>query len=102
MRPTMVEVGDVLLEHRPQLTLPKDEQVVHALAPDRTQEAFTKRIGFWRSIGRFQYGNACPCCDTRELLAELAIVVTNQVLRMHIKGRRLAQLLRYPGIGGVT
>src|SRR5689334_10994488 len=102
MRPMMIEVRYVLFEQHPKLALTKDEKVIQAFAADTAQEPFTKRIGFRCSKRRFEDGDACSYCDARKLLAELAIVVAEQIARMYAKRSSLTKLLSDPGIGGMA
>ena len=97
----MIEVGHVLVEHHPKLALAKDEKVIQTLSSDTAQESFTKRIGLRCLKRRFQNGDACAYGEAREVLAELAIVVADQIPRMLSKRSSFAQLLSDPGIGGM-
>src|SRR5258708_13231407 len=46
IRPTVIEKGDVLVEHPPGMPLAEDHDMVQAFAPNRAAETFTHRIGF--------------------------------------------------------
>ena len=87
MRPGLIEVLDIGTQDTMQLLLLQDEQVIETLAPYTAQKAFTDGIGPWRVIGRFQDLDAADCGHTRESHPKLAIVISDEILRPHTKGR---------------
>lgn len=98
---SLVEELHVFFGHSIQMTLPQDEHVVKAFSPYAAQESFADRIGFRCAIGRFQDFNSASCCHSRKTLAVSTIAIPNQKARSLIEGRRFAELLSYPCIGGM-
>ncbi len=99
MGSSLVEVGDIGIEHALELLLLKDQQVVQAFLSHTSQEALADRIGSRSVIGRLEKLDATGRRHSEETGSKLAVVITNQVLR-HLPIRsRFPQLLRHPGIG---
>ncbi len=46
MRPTVIEEGDIFVDHSSGMTLAEDQNMVQAFAANRTEAALTQRIGF--------------------------------------------------------
>ncbi len=68
------------------LPLMQDQQVVQAFLPNTPQKAFADGVGSFRMNRRFEE-------------PELALVITDQVLRgLSIRGG-FSQVVRHPGIG---
>ncbi len=93
MRPGLVEVLGIGVEYSVELLLLEDEQMIEALAPHTPEKAFTDGI---RSRGVIWYcenldvtrlGNPC------EAHPELAIMITDEILRPLSKGGGLPQPL---------
>ncbi len=99
MRPGLVEVDDIAIEHTLELLLFKDQQVVKAFLSDAPQEAFADRVGSWCVNRRLQNLDATCGRHTSKTRSKLAIVITNQVLRRLPIGSRFPELLGHPGIG---
>src|SRR5215469_11452647 len=100
MRPYLVEIGHIGMEHTVELPLLQDEQVIEALASHTAQEALTDGIGSRRVVGRFEDLDATGLGNPRESHAKLAIVIPDEILRPHTKGRSFAKLLGHPGVSG--
>ena len=73
-----------------ELLLMQDEQMIKALTPHTAQKAFTDGIGPWRVIGRFQDLDAAGLGNPGESHPKLAIVISDEILRPHTKGRGFA------------
>src|SRR5262249_25022532 len=73
MRPCLVEVGYIFIQHALELLLLKDQQVVQALLPDAPQIAFADRIGSWGMIRRFQDLDAACFRHTSKARAKFAV-----------------------------
>ena len=82
------------------LLLMQDEQTIETLTSHTAQEPLTDGIGTWGMIGRFEQLDATGLGNPREGHAKLAIVIADEVLRSHPKGRGFAKLLRRPRVGG--
>jgi len=95
----LVEVHHIGIEHALELPLVEDQQMVEAFLPHTSQEAFTDSIGSWGMNRRFEDLDSARFRYTSKARPELAIVITNQILRRLPIGSRLSQLLRHPGIG---
>jgi len=84
-----------------ELALAQNEQMVEAFTADTAQKALADgirpRCAGWCAEDVAGAGRG----DTGECRAELAIVVADEVARALVEGRRLAALLRHPGIGRV-
>jgi hypothetical protein len=81
MRPRLVEVHHIRIEHALELLLMQNQQMIQAFLPHTSQEALTDRIGSWRTIGRFEDLDAASCGYASKARSELAVVITNQILR---------------------
>ena len=90
MRSGLIEVLDIGTQDTMQLLLLQDEQVIETLAPHTAQKAFTDGIGPWRVIGRFQDLDAAGLGNPGESHPKLAIVISDEILRPHTKGRGFA------------
>ncbi len=99
MRPCLVEVRDVRIEHALELLLLKDQQVVEAFLPDAPQEAFTDSIGSRCMIRCFENLDVTCPRHSRKARPKFGIVIPNQVLWRLSIGSRFPELLGYPGIG---
>jgi hypothetical protein len=81
------------------LLLVEDEEVVQAFLPHTSGEAFTDGIGSWGMNRRFEDLDRARFRYPSKARPELAIVITNQILRrLPIRGRE-PSLLRHPRIG---
>jgi hypothetical protein len=91
MRPGLVEVLGIGVEYAVELLLMEDEQMVEAFTPHTPEKPFTDGIGS-RSVIRCgenldvtRLGNPC------ETHPELAIMITDEILRPLSKGGGLPQ-----------
>src|SRR5215469_1493629 len=104
LRSGLIEVLDIGTQDTMQLLLLQDEQVIETLAPNTpqhtAQKAFTDGIGPWRVIGRFQDLDAAGLGNSRESHPKLAIVISDEILWPHTKGRGEASLLGSPRVSG--
>ena len=81
------------------LPLMQDQQVVQAFLPNTPQKAFADGVGAFRMNRRFEDLDCARFRYTSKTRPELAIVITDQVLRgLSIRGGFL-QLLRHASIG---
>jgi hypothetical protein len=72
--------------------------MVQAFLSDAPQEAFADRIGSWGLNRRFEDLDRARFRYPSKARPELAIVITNQVLRCEPIRGRFSQLLGHPGI----
>jgi hypothetical protein len=91
MRPGMVEGEDIRVEYALELFLIQDEQIVEAFTPHTPEKTFTDGIGSWgvirygENLDVTRLGNSC------EAHPELAIMITDEILRPLSKGGGLPQ-----------
>ena len=83
MRPCLVKVRHIRLEYALELPLLQDQQVVQALLPYTPQKAFADGVGSWRVNRRFEQLEATGRRHSAETGSKLAVVITNQVLRLY-------------------
>jgi hypothetical protein len=100
MRPSVVEVCHILIEHALELPLVKDQDMIKAFLSHTPHEAFADRIGSWSMIGCVENLNLTCCSYTSEAGPKFAIMITNQILRCLPIRRGFPKLLRNPRIGG--
>src|SRR5215472_14580675 len=81
LRSCLVEVGHVGIEHALELPLMKEQQVIQALLPHTSGEAFAHRIGSGSVILCFQNLNRTGGRHPSETGPKFAIIITNQILR---------------------
>ena len=87
------------MEHALELLLLKDQQVIEAFLPHTPQKAFADGVGAFRMNRRFEDLDGARCRYTSKTRPELALVITDQVLRgLSIRGG-FSQVVRHPGIG---
>jgi hypothetical protein len=98
MRSRVVEVRAVLAQGAAQLALVQDQEVIEALASDAPQEALARGVRARCPDGRAQHRDPTARRDAGERGPVLAVVVADEGARGAAEGRRLAQLLRYPGV----
>ena len=99
MRPGLVEVEHIHVKHTMELLLLQDEQMIEALAPYTAQKPFTHGIHS-RSVTRYCENLDVTCLrNPCEDHPELAIMITDEVLRPHTIGGGLPQLLCGPRVG---
>jgi len=75
--------------------------MVQAFAPDAPEEPLAGGVLAGRAIGRPQLGDAARLDDPRECGTVLAVVVADEEPGLLPERRRLAELLRDPGVGRV-
>src|SRR5215469_607727 len=98
MRPCLVKVRHIGLEHALELPLLQDQQVVQAFLPYTSQKAFADGVGSWRVNRRFEQLDATGRRHSAETGSKCAVVITNQVLRHLAIRSRFPELLRHPGL----
>jgi hypothetical protein len=91
LRSGLIEVLDIGTQDTMQLLLLQDEQVIETLATHAAQKTFTDGIGAFRVIGRFQDLDAAGLGNPGESHPKLAIVISDEILRPHTKGRGFAK-----------
>ncbi len=57
---------------------------------------------FFLGYGDLRDLNIPVCCHPSELLGKLAVVIADEIGWVVIERRRFTELLRHPGIGGMT
>jgi len=98
MRSCLIEIRDVCIEDTLELLLLQDQQVVQALLPHTSQEAFTDGIGSGSVIRGLEKLDATGRRYPEETGSKLAVVITNQIFGcMPIRGS-FPKLLGHPGI----
>ncbi len=98
MRPGLIEVKHIRVEHSLKLLLLEDEQVIETFATHTPQKALTDGIGSWSVIRCFENLDATRVCNPSEARSKLAIIIPDEVFRSLSVGCGFAQLLRDPGI----
>jgi hypothetical protein len=81
MRPSVVEVRHIRIEHALELPLVKDQDMIKAFLSDAPQIAFADGIGSWCMNGRGEKLNRTRGRHTSKARPEFAIVITNQIFR---------------------
>src|SRR5947208_3038904 len=99
MRPCLVKVHHLRLEHALELLLLKNQQVVQTFLPDAPQEAFADRIGSGSVKGRLEKLDTAGCRHPSKAGPKFAVVITYQILGCLSIGGGFSQLLGHPGIG---
>jgi hypothetical protein len=94
----LIEVDHIHIEHALELLLMQDQQMVQAFLSHTPQKAFADRIGSWGLNRRFEDLDRARFHYPSKARPELAIVITNQVLRCEPIRGRFSQLLGHPGI----
>jgi hypothetical protein len=100
MRSGSIKVAHIGVEYSVELLLMQDEQMVETLAPHTSEKPFTDGICSWGLIGYFENLNSTYVHNTGEVHPELAIVITNEILRSLSKRGGFSQLLGDPHIAG--
>ena len=99
MRPSLVEVLDIGVEHAVEALLMQDEQVIQALSTHTAKKPFTDGIRS-RSVIRCSENLDVTCFrNPREAHPKLAIIITDEVLRSCSIGGGFPQPLCGPSVG---
>jgi hypothetical protein len=99
MWPRLVEILEsILAQHPPQLLLPQNHDVVETLATYTAQKPLDDGIAVRRLRRDLHDVDAHAVRHGVELFAELAVVVSDEVLRPLSERRRLPQLLSGPRV----
>lgn len=101
VRPGAVEVRDIRAEDAPQVRLAEDGEVVQALPPHAADGPLAGRVGAWGADRRAQHSDSARGGEAVEARPVLRVVIANQEPWPLVERRRLAQLLRDPGVGRV-
>jgi hypothetical protein len=102
MRPTRIVILNIRSKYSPQVGLTKDNQVVRALAANRTNDPFDERI-LPRRAGRADDVLDAHIGDTcTKRLSVNRIAIAHQVFRRGIARKRVDDLLRRPSLVGVA
>jgi len=94
MRPCLVKVRHIRLEHALELSLLQKRQVVQAFLPYTSQKAGSDGVCSWRVNRRFEQLDATGRRHLAETGSKFAVVITNQVLRHLAIRSRFPELLR--------
>src|SRR5215470_2311579 len=99
MRPCLVEVHHIRIEHALELLLMQNQQMIQAFLSDAPQEPLADRIGSRGMIRRFEYLDAtCPRHPSKAR-PKLTVVITYQIRGgLPIRGG-FSQVLGHPEIG---
>lgn len=103
MRAMGVVVGDVLAEHRAEVALVQDDEVVQALPPQRADHALGDRVGTGRPDRREEGRDAQGRSPFPEVAAVDGVAIPQQVAGLPAPRRRPEQLPPDPGgsrVGG--
>src|SRR5450432_1093570 len=98
--PGMIEVANVFGEHREQIALAQDDDVIETLASHAAEEALTRGIHVWRAHGGLDDPRSEGLGSAVEFGAELAVSVADDETRSLAERRSIAELLRRPLLGG--
>ena len=100
MRPGLVEVEHIRVEHPVEVLLMQDEQMIEAFTPHASEKSFTGRIHA-RSVIRYgEHLDVTRLRNTGEVHPELAIIITDEVLRPLAISGGFPHLLCGPSVGG--
>src|SRR2546430_10428863 len=89
MRPCLIEIRDVRMEHTLELPLLNNQQMVEAFLPHTSQEAFADGVGSWCMNRCLEQLDATDPRHTSEAGPKFGIVITNEILRcLPLGGRR--------------
>src|SRR5258706_270546 len=102
MGPGSVEVVQIRVEHALELLLMQDQEMIEALTPYTAEESLTDGIRARGVRSSFKNLNVTRLRNSSEAHTKLAIVITDEVLRPHIKGGGFPKLLCGPSIGGIS
>jgi hypothetical protein len=80
MRPCLVEVHHIRIEHTLELLLMKNQQMVETCLPYTPGEALADRIGSGGVIRRLEQLDTTGRCHPEEIGSKLAIIITYQIL----------------------
>ncbi len=90
VRPSTIEVVDILVEHAPQVAFSEDQEMIEALPPDAPEEALADGVGPRRARRRAQDPDAADRGYPSKIGPELAVVIADQEARRPPVGCRLA------------
>jgi hypothetical protein len=76
MRTILVVVVDELAEHRPQVLLVQNDEVVGGLVPQRANDASSDRVRTWRANGRRNGIDTDPSSSLPEVAAVNGVTIT--------------------------
>jgi hypothetical protein len=102
MRPSMVEVLDIGVKYAVELLLLQDEHVIKALSTHTSQKPFTDGIRSRSLIWYPEYLDVTCFCNPREAYPKLAVIITDEILRLYTKGGSFPKLLRSPSVSGIS
>ena len=102
MRPGLVEVAYIRVEHAVELLLMQDEQMIEALTPYTAEEALTDGIRPRGVIRSFENLDVTRRSNPSEAHTKFAVVITDEVLRSHTKGGGEPSLLCSPSVSGIA
>ena len=92
MRPCLVKVRHIRMEHALELPLLNNQQMVEAFLPHAPQKPLTDGVGSWCMNRRLEQLDAAGPRHTSEAGPKFGIVITNEILRYSsIGGPRDAQ-----------
>jgi hypothetical protein len=98
----MVEVADICVENALELLLMEDEQMVEAFTPHTPSKPFTDGIRSRSVIRNGENLDVTRLNNPSEAHPELAIMITDEILRSLSKGGGLPQLLGGPRVGRIS
>ena len=97
-----VEVVYIRIEYPLELLLMQDEQVIETLASHTSEKAFTGGIRLRDVIGCFENLDVARLRNPLEAQPKLAIMITDEILRLLAIGGGLPKLLCGPSIGRIS
>ena len=96
----MIEIANVFGEHREQMALAQDDDVIETLPAYAAEEALTGGIHIWRAHGGLDDPRSEGLGSPVGFGAELAVPITDEESRSLPERRSIAELLRRPLLGG--
>ena len=102
MRPRLVVVGQVLLQHPPQVFLVQHDDMIEAFPPDRADYSLAVSVLPWRPGGGDDLLNAQDFQSIDNFRTVGAIPIPDQIPRSGIEGKRLEQLQTCLVGGGIA
>src|SRR5258708_38975881 len=100
MRPLLIEVRDVRLDHPQQVTLAEHQQMIQTVVAYAFEEAFAHGIGIRGRNWRLEDLDASTCRNASKGPSIFAVVIPNEILWSLTERRSLTQLLSNPAIAG--
>ena len=102
VRSNFIEVHHVCLEETIELLLMQDQEMIQAFSPHASQKAFTDSIRSRSSVRCPKHFDATHGSYTRKTRPQFAVILPYQIVWFCSIRCCFSQLLRHPGIGGIS